>query len=50
MSRTKGELPRRPGRFWAAPASLIASILPVGALFAPWLPPKASRPIVPSIS
>jgi hypothetical protein len=42
--------PVGPGRFWAAPASLITSILPVCALFAFWLPPKPSRPIVPSIS
>ena len=34
-------LPGGPGRFWAAPASLIASILRVCALFAPWLAPKS---------
>ncbi len=42
--------PVGPGRFCAAPASLITSILPVCALFAPWLAPKSSRPIVPDIS
>ncbi len=39
-------LPVGPGCFWAAPASLIAFILPVCALIAPWLAPKLSRPIV----
>jgi len=48
--RAKDGPPRRAGRFWAPPASLIASILPVCALFAPWLAPKSSRPIVPVIS
>jgi len=33
--------PVGPGRFWAAPASLIAFILPVYALFAPWAAPAS---------
>jgi len=43
-------LPVGPGCFWAAPASLIASLLPVCALFAPWPAPKSSRPIVSGMS
>jgi len=43
-------LPVGPRRFWTAPASLVAPILPVCTLFAPWLAPKSSRPIAPGIS
>jgi len=34
-------LPAGLGRYWAVPASLIASMFPVCALFTPWLVPQS---------